>query len=520
MLDQLIRYVSPQMALRRQLARVQLSGVRRARMYFDGATSGHRAGGWKIVNTDGTAEARLAGARLRDVARDMCRNHAYAARGKAVIISHTVGDGIIPNIITKKKATRKLLEDLLIEHFDSTACDAAGRTDLYGLQQLVMGTVAESGECLVRLRPRRVSDGLPVPWQLQVMEPDFLDPLKDGEQPNGNFCVSGIEFNKIGQVVAYHLFDDHPGSITRRQVGLESRPVPAANIAHIFRVDRAGQARGVSWFAPVILRIRDFHDYSDAQMMRQKIAACFAGFITQDDPNVTTIDGETTETGNPLEALEPGILERLRPGEKVEFGNPPSVTGDLDPYARLTLREIASGLGLSYESLTGDLSQVNFHSGRMGWIEMQKNINTWQNRMLVPQFLGPVASWFLTAARIMGLVPSSDRATDRVAIKWTPPKRQMISPRDEIPFANQAIRAGFMTRSDWLRQNGYDPEKVEEEYAEENKRADALGLIFDSDPRNRTATGNAVTDPADAADAAGFGEAGKEAGGEKKEATQ
>ena len=519
MLEDLIRYFSPKAAVRRQMARTQLSGLRRARAYFDGATTSHRAGGWRITNTDGTAEARIGGARLRDVARDMCRNHAYATRGKNVIVAHTVGEGIIPTIDTKKKKTKEVLEELLIDHFDSTACDATGKTDLYGLQQLVLATVVESGECLVRLRPRRVSDGLPLPWQLQVLEPDYLDPMKDGELPNGNMAVSGIEYNKIGQPVAYWLFDEHPGSIIRRNVSLESRPVPAKLIAHIFRVDRAGQNRGTSWFAPVILRLRDFHDYSDAQMMRQKIAACFAGFVWQEDSGGVTIDGESSATGLPLEALEPGLLERLRPGERVEFANPPSVTGDLDPYARLTLREIAAGLGISYEALTGDLTGVNFSSGRMGWIEMHKNVRGWQNRMLGPQFLAPVASWFLTAARIMGLVPMTEKAADQVRIKWTPPKREMISPRDEVPFAIGAIRGGLMTRSDWLRQSGYDPEKVEAEYAEDQKRADALELVFDSDPRQRTASGNAVTDPADAAaEAEGFGgKADEDEGTEKKE---
>src|SRR5262245_10979304 len=99
MLDGLLRWASPRAALRRELARTQLSYVRRVRAYYDGARSDNRANSWRITPTDANAEARIGGARLRDIARDMVRNHAYAARGKQVIQTNLVGAGIIPSII-------------------------------------------------------------------------------------------------------------------------------------------------------------------------------------------------------------------------------------------------------------------------------------------------------------------------------------------------------------------------------------------------------------------------------------
>ena len=40
-----------------------------------------------------------------------------------------------------------------------------------------------------------------------------------------------------------------------------------------------------------------------------------------------------------------------------------------------------------------------------------------------------------------------------------------------------------MSRSEAISANGYDAEDVDREIAADNKRADDLGLIFDSDPR-------------------------------------
>lgn len=484
-LDRAINYFSPEAGQRRSAARLRSSGLTRARMLYDGATTGHRGAGWRPAATDANQEVRLGGSKLRENARDMVRNNPYAFRAKAAIGSNVVGTGIIPNVVSKSSRSVERLEELLIEHFDTTHCDASGGTNLYGLQSQIMGTVVESGECFVRYRPRHAADGHPLPFQLQVLEPDYLDLLQDGPLKNGNFAVQGIEFNKIGGIVGYHLFNEHPGN-SRTYSSPKSSLVPADMIAHVFRADRPGQVRGVSWYAPVILRLRDFTDFSDAQLMRQKIAACFAAFITGESEETTGLTDETVTSGRLLEQFEPGMIERLRPGENVEFAAPPSV-GDFSNYSSVTLHEIAAGLGISYEALTGDLQGVNFSSGRMGWLEFQRNIDSWRHTMLEPQLNQKIADWFLKAARLSGELVTRD-----TRIKWTPPRREMISPKDEIPYMAQAVRSGFMTRSEIVRRNGYDPLKLDQELADDNKRQDKLGLILDTDPRQRTAGGNAV----------------------------
>jgi capsid protein len=47
-----------------------------------------------------------------------------------------------------------------------------------------------------------------------------------------------------------------------------------------------------------------------------------------------------------------------------------------------------------------------------------------------------------------------------------------------------AIRAGLTSRSEAISAYGYDAEDVDREIAADNARADALGLVFDSDPRH------------------------------------
>ena len=60
-----------------------------------------------------------------------------------------------------------------------------------------------------------------------------------------------------------------------------------------------------------------------------------------------------------------------------------------------------------------------------------------------------------------------------------------------------AIRAGLLSRSEAISAFGYDAEDIDREIAVDNARADALGLVFDSDPRHEALAGRqlAATPP-------------------------
>ena len=491
-LDKAIGFVSPQRGAARMQARMKIARTAVVRNLYEGASLGRRTDGWRAVGTDANAETRESISRLRDVARDMVRNNGYAARAKSTIKHNVVGAGIVPAIEAKTPKRKAAVEALLKAHIESTDIDADGRLNIYGLQALAMATIVEAGEVLIRRRLRRVEDGLNLPLQIQVLEPDFLDTSFDGVQPNGNLAVQGVEFDLRGKRVAYYLFDEHPGSTTAGAGrAYRGKRVSADLVAHVYSVDRPGQVRGVSWFAPVMVRMRDFADLADAQLIKQKIAACFAGFITGGETGELdeATGQERSRTGNPIENFEPGMIERLGEGESITFAEPPQ-TSDFSPYSTVTLREIAAGLNIPYEVLTGDLTGVNFSSGRMGWLEYQRSIDGWRWNMLIPAMLDPVARWLIDAVNVVTM------STEPFRIGWTPPRREMINPTEEIGSAIKAIRGGMNSRSDEIRKLGYDPVEVDREIAADNARADSLGIVLDSDPRKVSAAGLVQATPA------------------------
>jgi lambda family phage portal protein len=481
-LDRAIGYVAPTRAAARVEARNKIARLTQVRNLYEAASASRRTQGWRSVSTAASSEVRAGAGRLRDVSRDLVRNNAYAARAVNVIAHAVVGAGIIPQVKADRPGRVAQIQDIIRRHFDTTDIDADGRLNLYGLQGLAMRTIAESGSVLIRRRIRRTGDGFAIPLQLQVLEPDFLDRSVNGVQTNGNYALDGIEFGLIGQRVAYHLYDQHPGSLTGGGRVRSSSRVSADFVAHVYRVDRPGQVDGVPWFAPVIMRMRDFADYIDAQLMRQKIASCFAAFITQSERFVSGDTGETSATGYPVESFEPGMIEHLQEGESVTFGQPPSVA-DFQPYTKVTLHEVAAGIGIPYECMTGDLSEVSFISGRLGRIDFRQAIDAWRWNMIIPQMMGPIAKWAIEAASV------ATGSSEPFRFAWTPPKYEMVDPSSEVPAIRDSIRSGLSSRSEERRKLGYDSEEIDQEILADNARADALGLVFDTDPRLVTTRG-------------------------------
>jgi lambda family phage portal protein len=230
--------------------------------------------------------------------------------------------------------------------------------------------------------------------------------------------------------------------------------------------------------AGIALNLQDLADHQDAELMRQKIAACFAVFRVQPDM------GEG-EIANPIgSSLRPGAVYDLGPGEDVRFGEPPGVNG-FEEFSRVVLRSVASGLGITYEALTGDLSNVNFSSARMGRMEMDRNISSWQWTMMVPQFCQPLGEWFREAWMMQG----NPAGLAEMRVSWVPPHRILVDPAREVGALVDKVRAGFASRQGVIRELGHDPERLLAEQAEDAAQADAAGLVFDSDPRRTSGTG-------------------------------
>ena len=475
-LDRAVGWISPERGLRRLQAR---QAFRVLASHYDAAGTSRRTHGWKRPTGGPNAATPVTLSRLRDAARHLVRNSGFAESALQVISDDTVGWGIAP---LEKHAEFEAWSS-------SLEIDADGRCDLPGLQELVMRTVAESGECLVRRRWRRPADGLSLPMQIQVLEPDYLDSSQHRTLKNGRGkIVRGIEFGPYGRRVAYHMFREHPAGASGLAYQKSVR-VPASEICHVYPTKRAGQVRGASWFAPVLIRFNDFDELADATLVKSKIAACLAVLTTDVDGSNAPL-GTEDQDNETYDTLEPGWIGNLPPGRDITVVQPPSVR-EYPDFAKTTLREIAAGLGVTVEDLTGDYSNLPFSAARMSRIRHWARVSGWRWRMLVPQFLDPLWAWAMQAAALSGLEVIE-------STYWTAPPLPMIEPDKEGLAILRNIRTGITTLPEELRRRGYKVSDFLDEYAESQAELDRRGIVLDSDPRIMTQAGQRHATPSEA----------------------
>jgi lambda family phage portal protein len=483
---------------------------------YDGTGGGRRALAWMPSNPGAVTALSLAQDELRAKSRDLVRRNAWAAAGIEAFVANAIGTGIKPQSMVQDQATREAIHSLWWDWCEQA--DAAGLTDFYGLQALATRAMLEGGEALIRLRYRRAEDGLPVALQIQVLEAEHLPNAMNRDLPGGNVIRSGIEFDRLGRRVAYHLYRSHPNdgllAPMSSQGGLDTVRVDASEVIHLFRPLRPGQIRGEPWLTRALVKLNELDQYDDAELVRKKTAAMFAGFITRMAPE-DNLMGESAADANgvAMTGMEPGTLQILEPGEDIKFSAPADVGSSYAEFMRQQFRAVAAAMGITYEMLTGDLTQVNYSSIRAGLLEFRRRCEALQHGVIVHQLCRPIWRAWMDQAALEGALDLPGYRKDKrqyQSAKWIPQGWSWVDPQKEFNAMKLAIRAGLMSRSEAISGNGYDAEDVDREIAADNARADALGLVFDSDarhdqaaaptpdPNNAQAIDEQLTDPVDA----------------------
>ncbi len=456
---------------------------------YEAASNSRRTTGWAPATSDINTLVFRSADTLRSRSRDMVRRNPWATNALDAFVGNSIGTGIKPQSLHPDASLREAIQALWLRWTDEA--DATGLTDFYGLQAIACRSVMEAGECFVRLRPRLPKDGLSVPLQLQLLEAEHL-PTAESRRLERNYVRAGIEFNGIGKRVAYHLYREHPGDTSHPMASTELVRVPAESVLHLFRPLRPGQLRGQPWLAQVLIKLFELDQYDDAELVRKKTAAMFAGFVTKNAPEDTVLnEGAADADGNALAGLEPGTMQVLLPGEDVKFSNPADGGATYETFMRVQLRSIAAGMGITYEQLTGDLTGVNYSSIRAGLLEFRRRCEQFQHQVIVFQMCRPIWRAWIDAALLSGALGNAGDRAAYYDVKWIPPGFAWVDPLKDIKAQIMAVRAGFKSRAEVVSEQGYDAQAIDREIAADNERADALRLAYDSDPRKEASEASA-----------------------------
>jgi lambda family phage portal protein len=469
-LDKIISWALPAAGLKRAHARA----MQQVLLSYEGVRSDRRQGGWFTQGTSGNAEIGPAVGRLRDNSEDLARNNAFASKSVRRWSRRVVGYGITPQADTGNDVVNAKI-DAKWKAFVPASCSDR-RINAYAAMRMIVRTTFVRGECLIRLWDRRPGDGLPVPFQFQVLEPDYLDSSKTMAL-NSGYIIQGVQFDMIGRIQGYWLYGYHPGDVIVTSLrGLTSAFVPAEQVIHHAALERPGDVRAVGRLAPIIAKLRDLDEVGDAKIMRTKIEACLAMFVGQPEgaegPTLGPVNTITDGSGAKIEEFRPGMIAYGGFGQKPEFFSPTG-SGDWAPYKKTEVREICAGMDQPYVVIGEDLEAVNYSSFRGGAIDERDSVDEYRYLWLIPQVLDRIWAKFIDTLVIMGEIPEAN-----YAVKWNPPPFDLLDRHAEAEADRIEMLIGKTTWPQLVGNQGQDPNKQIAEITKWKGLLEAAGITF------------------------------------------
>ena len=435
--------------------------------------------------------------RLRARARKLAVDNPFARKFLAMVVQNVTGPaGILMQAKVKNehgKATEqtKRINQRIEEEWKNWcevgSCSADGRFSFAELQQLAIKNVAREGENLVKLAYDRSFN--PTGFALQPLDNDQLDDTLMRRESDTVQVRLGVEVNQYQRPTAYHLWASHPFEAAGLGTRLRSR-IPAADVIHSFVSERPVQTRGYTWMSAAILPLHHYERYDEATVVAARASAAKFGVIqreaaegyTEDEDEDVNGEQSSDTNGAGLMNASPGEMMTLGPGETLNYIDPKFPTQTYRDFTRTTLRNIASGLLVSYPSLANDLEGVNFSSIRAGLLDER---DSWRiiQRWFIDHFLKPVFDAWLRMALLTTLQDIELSPRQKRQVAWRARGWPWVDPLKDAQSTILDLQNGLDTYENTLAEMGLDFEEVMTQRASEQKFIEDLKLRLGTDIR-------------------------------------
>jgi lambda family phage portal protein len=464
-------------------------GLQRIRATSGG---GYSAGGhsrlnadWAIAILSADQKIRASLTAMRARSRQLAENNDYAIRWLNLAKQNVIGPagiGLEMSFEAEEFNGAPKLNDAIETAWNrwgerATADQRMSWTDA---QQMWIHSFLQDGETFLR-RVRGYPHNA-TQFALQFVDPDQVDTGYNRLRTPGtagataNEIRMSVELDEWRRPVAYWINQGHPAEVGFRRV-----QEPADRIGHDFAFRALNQTRGVPWMHTAMTRLHMLGGYEEAELVAARLAACKMAAIqskTGEDDGIA----KPQKPGEDIEIdAEPGSFFRLPEGASINpvDWNHPSIA--FKDFTKAMLRGVAVGLNVSYSSLTGDLSDVNFSSIRQGILDERDG---WQvlQAFAVEHLHQPVFADFLVMALTTGQVqlPAGMGIADVLAAAtWKPRGWQWVDPARDIAAQITARRAGNTTLAKMAAQCGDDWRDNIDQIAIENEYAKKKGVSLD-----------------------------------------
>ena len=384
---------------------------------------------------------------------------------------------------------------------DKRACDATGMNNFYGLQQLALVSWLLSGDCIGVIKQRKTTQLLPYSLRVHLIEADRIATptgyglgtsilYTTGKNPNnGNTIYDGVEVDKDGMVVAYHIRSTYPFELgatlttdwARVLAYQEHTGLP--NVLHIIDTERPDQYRGVSYLAQVIEPLLQLRRYTESELMSAVIESFFTAFVkteasTEDMPFNAVNEELEHEPQNPNEySMGPGQVNVMNPGEDVVFADPKHPNGSFDKFVEAVSSQVGAALEIPEDLLLKKFNS-SYSASRAALLEAWKAFKM-RREWLADDFCRPLYEIFMSEAVARGRIYAPGFFGNPViraaylGSEWLGPSQGQLDPVKEITAEILACSEGFSTHEQsTIRLNGGQWDGNVEQLQRENEKLD------------------------------------------------
>lgn len=509
LLDRAITAISPERALKREVAKKKLSMIDSGYGNYGASGTKKSVIGWTHGGGSHREDIEDNIDSLRQRSRDLYYGGSNIATGAIKRLrTNTIGVGlhlkasINEDILKIPSEQARELEETIEREFahwaDSTNCDMERLDNFYQLQQLALLNALLSGDSFALMKTTKRA-GCLYDLRIELIEADRIS-TPDKERVNLLFC-EGVEKNADGEVVAYHISKFHPLSFTDRnprewvRVAAYGEKTGRRNILHIMNRERIGQVRGVPFLSPVIETIKQLGRYTEAEVLAAVINGLFTVFIEKESASDDVPFGESVPEELQVDAadegsieLAPGAVIDLGEGEKANMVNPGRPNPNFDPFVIAVIKQIGAALEIPYEILIMAFNS-NYSASRAAILEFFKVIKMYR-AWFIADFCQPVYEEWLSEAVAKGRIKAPGFFADPIiksaycSAEWSGPSAGQLDPTKEVQAAELRVQGGYSTREKEARElTGTDFYKnVKQRKREEELLKEVTGSAKNSTP--------------------------------------
>jgi lambda family phage portal protein len=367
----------------------------------------------------------------------------------------------------------QLIEDEFSNWGKYGNCTVEGNLSWAALQSLVLRTVAIDGEALIMIRRGEQFGRHQI--QLELIPVDQLDANFYSVCENGNVIFQSVELNAYGKAVAYHIWQHNRNDMQLNANRSNQRiRVPASDIIHLYEVQSPKMVRGISWFVASLINLHHTDLLQTTELQMARLASLKQCIYKIDKPEDFQIDDDLLDAcGMINKTLSPGGVEVLPPGVSMESVDWASPNSSIENFTKVILRGISAGMGVAYNSISGDLESTSYSSARVGMLEDRVRIQTKQ-RWFIDAFVNRVYEAWLETAFITVIPFPMEKLPKFQNVKWSPRGFESVDPQKQNTSDALSLLLGTATRSEICATRGLDYiEVLHGQIQEERARIDA-----------------------------------------------